>query len=412
MPTEAEFFGGAFEVSISADYTLHPLQARFYVINATTGGLNVDLPDARTLSLGGPQFYVVSTNATNSIQLRDAAGGNVVSLAQDEIATLLLEDNSTQAGVWRFIKETAGSVPNPPTPDLIYMVGGNSTPSDLNSVYEYDPQLESWATVADTNDDRANSGMFKIGALGYITGGTSVSAREGTDEFDPPGTWTARSKTAVDVTRGCAAADQSTGLGYAAGGTQDFNHIQKYDPPGTDTWTQGADRSGDGGRSLAGQETGNLIHVFNGIDGVSTYDNDHDAYDPPVADTWTTKTPRPSPFVITQTVFRIESDSPSQDDVYAIGGTDSGSTRQDDVDKYDPSANTWTAKADYPESQSAMGGPEAEGKGFAIGGFNPIGSTPYDVTREYDSDVDVWTQKTDAPVGKNGVEGSTRAIQR
>ena len=68
-------------------------------INATAPGLNVDFPDARQVSTG----YTTCFNNTgaNTVSVRDAAGGTILSLVSGTAWVIYLADNSTEAGVWR-----------------------------------------------------------------------------------------------------------------------------------------------------------------------------------------------------------------------------------------------------------------------------------------------------------------------
>lgn len=68
-------------------------------IDATQPGLNVDFEDARQVSTG---YTTLFTNiGSNTVTIRDAGGGTIISLAPGEAWFIYLTDNSTEAGVWR-----------------------------------------------------------------------------------------------------------------------------------------------------------------------------------------------------------------------------------------------------------------------------------------------------------------------
>lgn len=68
-------------------------------VNATAPGLTVDLPDARQVSTG----YTTCFNNTgaNTVSVRDAAGGTILSLVSGTAWVIYLADNSSLAGTWR-----------------------------------------------------------------------------------------------------------------------------------------------------------------------------------------------------------------------------------------------------------------------------------------------------------------------
>lgn len=68
-------------------------------VDATQPGLNVDFSDARQVSTG---YTTLFTNiGSNTVTIRDAGGGTIISLAGGEAWFIYLTDNSIEAGVWR-----------------------------------------------------------------------------------------------------------------------------------------------------------------------------------------------------------------------------------------------------------------------------------------------------------------------
>jgi len=79
-----------------------PVVASIMDLDATLPGLNVDLPDARQVSNG---IQSVFTNfGANTITVRDADGGAIVSLDSGQSWVAYLTDNTTNAGSWRIFQ--------------------------------------------------------------------------------------------------------------------------------------------------------------------------------------------------------------------------------------------------------------------------------------------------------------------
>jgi hypothetical protein len=100
MISEADFYGRYRTTTMSADLVLKEGLARVQSVDPQFGGLNVDLPDARRLRLGGPIAYIVNVNDTNGVTVRDAAAGTVASLSTNEAAILSLVANADAGGSW------------------------------------------------------------------------------------------------------------------------------------------------------------------------------------------------------------------------------------------------------------------------------------------------------------------------
>lgn len=101
MAQSPETFYGEAEShqSMSADVVLHAGSKRVVMLNATTTGLNVDLPDAQTLHLGGPHFYLLNVGS-NTITVRDDGANTVHSLAGSKAVILGLVQQDDADGMW------------------------------------------------------------------------------------------------------------------------------------------------------------------------------------------------------------------------------------------------------------------------------------------------------------------------
>jgi N-acetylneuraminic acid mutarotase len=78
-------------------------------------------------------------------------------------------------------------------------------------------------------------------------------------------------------------------------------------------------------------------------------------------------------------------------------------------EEYDPTTNSWRARASMPTARNHFLGAEVDGKIYAIGGR--LGSTfitrssNTDVAEEYDVAQDLWTTKAAMPTARSGVDG-------
>lgn len=92
--------GGGSQVSSGTNITLTSASNRVESITLTTTGLTVSLPDATTLTTGGPTFILSGAAASNAGVFRDNAGNALTSLVAGTGYIFNLVDNSTAAGVW------------------------------------------------------------------------------------------------------------------------------------------------------------------------------------------------------------------------------------------------------------------------------------------------------------------------
>jgi hypothetical protein len=80
-------------VTLTTTFLLVPLQM-------ATLGKSVTLPDATTLTVGGPQYIIDNSKGAYSAGIRDSAGTLLMAVAPAGVALVSLRDASTAAGVW------------------------------------------------------------------------------------------------------------------------------------------------------------------------------------------------------------------------------------------------------------------------------------------------------------------------
>jgi hypothetical protein len=100
MMTIETFFGGGRNHALTGNLTLKAGWPRLHTLDPDGAGREVNLPDARLLRLGSPQFILLNIDATHGIAVKDNAGGTVLTLAAQEGVILSLSQNSTAAGRW------------------------------------------------------------------------------------------------------------------------------------------------------------------------------------------------------------------------------------------------------------------------------------------------------------------------
>lgn len=100
-PATPNTAGGASTVSQGTSLTLTSASNRVQVVTMTAGSLSVILPDATTLSAGGPTFYITN-NEKNTFTVKLNGGLIVATLEFGQSIMCEVYDISTAAGKWLF----------------------------------------------------------------------------------------------------------------------------------------------------------------------------------------------------------------------------------------------------------------------------------------------------------------------
>lgn len=389
MGSQADFMGGAVELSISSNQNINPRRARVWVLDASSAGLDAVMPDATTLKTGGPIVYIANNGSTHSIDIVDSASTTIAAVAINEVATVLLYDNSTAAGGWFAEIDAFGSVPQPNAPVYGYFLGGLGSGAE-DEAREYNYNTSAWTTGATNSTGQHRSGCgFVIGSSGYVAGSSITGNFDVTDEYDPD-VWTARSDmgdNASDCQGGAAG-----GLGYRFCGSTTAD-CEDY-TPGTDTWAAIATYTGAQRRQHGTcQEADDDLWMMYGRDTSTTLISGalNYQYDP-TGDTWTQKNDAALP-------ARGNIDSANVDDlIYCFCGRDDDGNRFDDVDRFDYTTDSWTGRQDYGFTVEIMGcaGP-VNGDVYCAGGRDLL-NVRRDDTNKYDPDLDSFAAETDIDV--------------
>jgi N-acetylneuraminic acid mutarotase len=198
----------------------------------------------------------------------------------------------------------------------------------------------------------------------------------------------------------------SNGKIYVIGGydSSQLDTVQEYDPA-TDTWaTRSSMPTARAGMAVAAASNGK-IYVFGGISG-SSYVATVEEYDP-VTDSWATRASMPAARGYAGAA------QASNGKIYVIGGRDKTTgtfPAVDTVEEYDPTTDTWTARAGMSLPRYELGVVAANnGRIYAIGGRDYIwfgGYTFYaefGTVEEYDPVTDTWIRRADMPTARAGL---------
>lgn len=112
-------------------------------------------------------------------------------------------------------------------------------------------------------------------------------------------------------------------------------------------------------------------------------------YDP-TTDTWAAKAdiPLPARYVLAGAAVNGKA--------YALGGLDAGLTELADCDEYDPVANAWTPRADMTPARQGPSAAGISGKVYVVGGYSAF--TPLRDCDEFDPILNTWASMADMPL--------------
>ena len=234
-----------------------------------------------------------------------------------------------------------------------YVGGGFGSTSELNDFWEYDPEENTWTRLADFEGQaRASAVSFAINGKGYI--GTGIINQGGILqkdfwEYDPNEDDWERKADFAGPARHRAVSFSIGGKGYVGTGEGSFGNdgrlkdFWEYDPE-EDTWVRKADFAGDARYMASG-----LAIDGKGYIGLGTIDQDATSYFKdfweydPSANTWSRKADFEGVARTGAISFTIGKNG------YVGTGRAATTTlgAQSDLWLYSPASNTWTRRADY-----------------------------------------------------------------
>jgi len=128
-------------------------------IDATAGGLNIDMPDARNTSTGNKATF--NNVGSNVFTVRDNTGGTIQSVQPGEQWVVVLTDNSTQAGLWSTF-QLGGNAATQASASALAGAGLRANGQMLDQIIDSDVEASTPITVVD--GDRAKCLIYTGGA--------------------------------------------------------------------------------------------------------------------------------------------------------------------------------------------------------------------------------------------------------
>jgi hypothetical protein len=191
-PATPNTAGGASTVSQGTSLTLTSASNRVQVVTLTAGSLSVTLPDATTLSAGGP-VYIITNNGINSFTVNLNGGVVLLTLLSGQSIMLEVYDITTAAGKWLFSNvdiASTGTIGNfaPVTIDSTnaaypYIGGDGSTPAGNKTAAHFVDCLKLTSTTAllvwTRNGNKSVYGVVATNTSGVISYGTIVQIYDG-----------------------------------------------------------------------------------------------------------------------------------------------------------------------------------------------------------------------------------------
>lgn len=159
--------------------------------------------------------------------------------------------------------------------------------------------------------------------------------------------------------------------------------------PASNTWVKRADMP-TGRYGLVAAAVNGVVYAIGGSNGAPTAKVD--AYHPNTTTfvAWRPRAPLPQPRVLAHGAAVLGGK------IYVPGGLNDGQNHTKSLFRYDPTANTWTRKADLP--RAGFGGVSAaiDGKLYVYVPYGPEGS-PNAALYRYDPSTNAWTERAQPP---------------
>lgn len=361
MVTAQEHFGESREELLTGSgQTLHPGQAKLWVLNAVGAGFAATIIDARKLRKGTFRL-VVSNVGTESFNLQDATASVLAALPSSTCAFCHLLDNSTEQGTWVVNLVPIGQAQNPGLGLEFFVLGGrdnNGTWGTAELAKTYNPQLQLWtAHPTSSGHTLERSGVGLIGAAAICVGGGTSSFTQGnwnktTELVTNPITWTSK----LTFPRVQFNDAGSTGLngklilaGNGAGALVAEREVWEFVNGSPGTWTQRANITGITDTKKEGNSFNSwdatTAFSFGGLEASSV--RFCDEYDE-TTDTWNARSLMPDVGFSRCQATQMEGEFTLWCTSRGSSSGSQGILLTPEVRAYDPTTDTWRFKLDWP----------------------------------------------------------------
>lgn len=394
MGTLAGYLGRALERTITANAKV-AFRYKVQRFTTSTAGLEVSLPDARKVGLGGPVYFLWNTG-TQTLDLVDFDGNFVAIFGPNELATVLLAEHDDAAGHWVVRVEATDSIPEPPANDYFYTLGGVDTVMQ-KTPWRYDHAANSWAAQTASAANHIDEGAVASAGIGYIGGSASFQKYA-------PDIWTNLSAPANSGSHRAAAANVGVGEWYGRSASPGTQH-DRY-TVATDAWAVGTNFPVASRFAGAEWVETDRIQIFGGTENfTSDAPVQSNRKHVPSTDSFTSMTALPVQAIKRHGHFRLG------DNAFAVAGsvTNGDTAFTDRVSSYDPDTDAWTNRTAWPPG-TTFHGPGGASRlaatvGYAAGGESSKAARSYQ--------IDTWTTIANhgsSSTGARGIEDSSLAL--
>jgi hypothetical protein len=195
--------------------------------------------------------------------------------------------------------------------------------------------------------------------------------------------------------------------GYSFSSGTTLNTLYRYDPV-ANSWTTLAPMTTAGAimASAVYYPTTNVIYVFGGEDAVTGVNSNATRIYNIASNTWSAGANMPD-----VRSFMGSGYNSANGKIYLVSGYNTGfvDSAQPDTWEYDPVANTFTSKLDFPHPAGGMASGVINGHLYVAGGRDAA-NLVINLNWDYDIAANTWTARTPMPPGNTNVTGSGVAL--
>lgn len=228
------------------------------IATTSTTGLSLILPSAMQVSVG--QNIIIFNSSTNAVNIKDNAGGTIVTLATGTVSYCIVTDNSTTAGIWE--EFTFGTGTSQADAAQLAGLGLNPNGGKLNTQF-VPTVITTDTTIAPTDNSKVfvwegGAGNITLPPLASVNDGFFISFNQGGNGLltikGTPATIDQTDQLVLTTAQTCTLVKGSTGWWTIGLGQLTIFSVDVYVK----------DVSGNANVTLSDQEAAKNIHEFTG----------------------------------------------------------------------------------------------------------------------------------------------------